>query len=873
MEDESFAKQRLADASRTKDTARRLALFSLTAAAALAFLLAVAVVDYWIILPAWARVAGLLLASAAIVAGALRFRASLRQPTRLKEAALDMEAGNPAAGCELSTAAEYVSGERRPRQDYEQELATALEVKAAEHLRKLQAPYWNRSIPGALLLGGCMFAILLFVAFASGGLQAFKRAAVPWSHAPYTRVSVQPGNVEAPVGQDIDIKSAFSGRMPKAAQFAWQDEGSSQWQLASLTVNEKGEALYPLKNVRNPMSYRVSGSDAVSPVFKIDPYFPPEVKEFQAGLDLPTYARRPKLHQSGTNISALRGTTASLQVTPNVQLASAQLRFEDGQVVALKPSANGFWNTDLKIDKDARFQIELTDAKGHHSASNGLYQITAFKDEPPKVEIPDPGQDMRAEATNTVPVRISATDDYGLDEIKLVYHKLGGPEQFITAKRNGETNSEFSAEIPLSSLGLAEYELVAYHAEARDNNTLDGPGIGKSDVYFIEINNQEGGQSKAQGKSQRVNLLVIQKQIVADTTGTLANAEPGTFNELAQREKDAIDFGNIYVQNLAGRGPASAEMQAAVADMQKAQSALEKHARADALPPAESALAHLYQVLKLMPELKDLPTKPQQNQPKTNQPPLLNVVLDAIKKKKDQPDDQELAAALQQAEQLRDEQAGLNLGVQGSGTGQGNNESKMVRASNDAKDGKGQAPAKAKGGKGKGKGGKNGKGKGDGQKPGGKPADKPGEKSGEKPGEKPGDDSKEKEDKNSPEPAQEDALALAEKQSELSKEASDLAQKLDRLAGKDKRLGHNAAAGMKQAAGQMRAAAQAMQAGNMQSAGTKGLESGASLESSIAAIQRALQGRPERVDVSEEESPKEYETLIAEYLKKLSHAE
>jgi hypothetical protein len=64
-----------------------------------------------------------------------------------------------------------------------------------------------------------------------------------------------------------------------------------------------------------------------------------------------------------------------------------------------------------------------------------------------------------------------------------------------------------------------------------------------------------------------------------------------------------------------------------------------------------------------------------------------------------------------------------------------------------------------------------------------------------------------------------------------------------------------------------------MRSGNKQTAGTMGSESAESVKSAIAMIQQALPQRPERVDVSEEQSPKEYETIIAEYLKKLSYQE
>ena len=50
-------------------------------------------------------------------------------------------------------------------------------------------------------------------------MTAFKRASMPWLNAKYTEVQVQPGNVEIPIGRDLEEKTLFTGRIPRQANF------------------------------------------------------------------------------------------------------------------------------------------------------------------------------------------------------------------------------------------------------------------------------------------------------------------------------------------------------------------------------------------------------------------------------------------------------------------------------------------------------------------------------------------------------------------------------------------------------------------------------------------------------------------------------
>jgi hypothetical protein len=784
------------------------------------------------------------------------------RPTRLKQGALKIESQRPDLGCEVSTAAEYLTGERKLEHEYEPELAAALEAKTSKHLASVPMPAGRLLIRFAMLLGLTAVALVILVFASPGGLAALERTAVPFSNAHYTTVQVQPGDFEIPVGKNISITNVFSGRPPRDARIAWTPREVPQWQTAGLKGDAQGTYFYTLTNLQSDLVYHVAGSDAASPDYHITTYIPPSVKDFNILLKYPEYTHRSPLIQSSPNISVVRASIAEVRIQPSVALKQAKLTLTNGTDIALSPGPDGSWVGKMPITKDTEYYTELVDVKGHHGVNEKPYLVQALPDNPPKVEISDPGKDIRSSSTNKILVKISVSDDFGVDQIKLVYNKLNGAQQTMEAKRASETNGEVlaMAELDLSSMDLKEFELVAYHAEATDNNTLDGPGLGKSPVYFIEITDLEAGQSLSQGQSQKVNLLVIQKQIVADTTAMASAAPADKFKEIAVRQTDAAEFGRMYQDALAGAGEALNEMHSAITEMELASGQLEKQQRSEALPHEESALAHLYQVVKLMPDLGNLPVAAPPTAQKPPASPKVQVVLDAIKqKKKEQPDNKEIEDALEQAKDLARAQAGLNTAMRDAGDSDGKGQGKKPGNQGQSQS-QSQSQAQAKG-QGQGQGEGEGQGQGEGQPKGDQVG---GTKDTQDPKE-PGTDSQP--------PKSESPTEIAQKEDQLSKEAAALADRLKRLGNQDKRVGHNAGNAANRAATKMAAAGKAMAQGTADAAGEHGFQGELAMRNVVDQLERVLKNQPDPTDIAHEDAPKEYDALISEYLKKLSHAE
>ena len=162
---------------------------------------------------------------AAGLGGWLKLR---RRPTSIKEAALDTEGRRADLGCVVSTAAEYISGERPITHQYEPELVAALEEQAASNLKGVEVSYSNRLLAPAAFLAIALLTLLMFAAIAPVAFTAFKRTVAPWSKETYTTVQVMPGSIES-LSTGVTSSSPISANrfMPESSSIYRRSTGSS----------------------------------------------------------------------------------------------------------------------------------------------------------------------------------------------------------------------------------------------------------------------------------------------------------------------------------------------------------------------------------------------------------------------------------------------------------------------------------------------------------------------------------------------------------------------------------------------------------------------------------------------------------------------
>lgn len=125
-----------------------------------------------------------------------------------------------------------------------------------------------------------------------------------------------------------------------------------------------------------------------------------------------------------------------------------------------------------------------------------LIALAVTRDSSPSVKIEQPARDLLLpNATRSIPIRVSASDDLGLASLELQYTKVSGSgEQFefqegglpLRVSRGSSREWRADAEMALTPLNLEPGDSLVYRAVARDGRPGD-VGLAASDTYFVEI--------------------------------------------------------------------------------------------------------------------------------------------------------------------------------------------------------------------------------------------------------------------------------------------------------------------------------------------------------------------------------------------------
>ena len=338
--------------------------------------------------------------------------------------------------------------------------------------------------------------------------------------------NVSPGNIQIKRGEDITVTAKVSGHLDAPVAIYYQlteigetessedneikgnvvdedtqlphDANPDRWQSIQMNRNAN-EALYSatIEQIDRSLQYYVSTKDVMSTHFQITVSEEPIVKTFQLELTYPLYTQLPS-QQLDTNVGdveVLYGTEITFTGVSNKPLSEAYLIFQDSDPVTINVKDEKNMKGSFIAEQASTYHIHIQDEHGMSNKVPLKYTLNVFKDEPPQVDIIEPGKDLVLDTDLIVRLKVDATDDYGLQNVQLVYriqkddfNPIKTTLKHVPHNTSPPLTTQFLTYAwDIAPIGLFPGETLSYYVQATDTDDVSGPNIGKSRTFTLRF--------------------------------------------------------------------------------------------------------------------------------------------------------------------------------------------------------------------------------------------------------------------------------------------------------------------------------------------------------------------------------------------------
>lgn len=231
----------------------------------------------------------------------------------------------------------------------------------------------------------------------------------------------------------------------------------------------------------------------------------------------PAYTGRPDRLLEGTDgaILALPGTEVEIDATCDREPSRAELRLGELRL-PLRIQGRGLSGR-LLVMNEGGYRFALEDRAGRTLLDDRLRPIQLEPDQPPRVELLSPTDDLTRRADEGIELQFDARDDFGLSGVRLVWRVTGreGRQGEKTLRQlSGERLARHKARWELAGHDFRPGERVQFYLEAQDNDTVRGPKSGRSasrtlNIFSPEAQRRETNRLARETWEELVTFLAI----------------------------------------------------------------------------------------------------------------------------------------------------------------------------------------------------------------------------------------------------------------------------------------------------------------------------------------------------------------------------
>ena len=485
---------------------------------------------------------------------------------------------------------------------------------AAQHTPEKQvAP---REFHLAWSSAGVALAILLLVAIAGPGNYSYgiRDLWVGWAFPgllPPQSIEVLPGDDGIRLGGTVRVQASMQGFDPADA-LVHASFGDGEWQQVPMSQGEDGFE-FSFFSVRQSLEYFVSANNVRSPTFQVHVVDLPNVENLSLTYRYPDWTgHEPEVHDPGGDIRTIADTEIELRITTDRPMTPGSVILDNDEVSLDVDGTTA--TTTFAVNEDGQYFVAAT-VGGERIRLTDDYFITILDDRAPEIAFVRPGRDWSASRIEEVTTKITAEDDFRINELELRYSVNGGDWESVELDDNLET-IEVDHVFFLESLAengeeaLVPGDLISYYAVAEDR-----VNSARTDMFFIDVQpfdrrysqSQQAGGGQQGGPQNEVSER--QREIIISTWNLIREQNDQRRGDDAYVTDNAALLSRLQqtlkeqVETLAERAEAR---QLTATDDEIAEFVEHLYRAAEAMTPAAERLAETDLEKALLPEQEAL---------------------------------------------------------------------------------------------------------------------------------------------------------------------------------------------------------------------------------------------------------------------------
>ncbi len=133
------------------------------------------------------------------------------------------------------------------------------------------------------------------------------------------------------------------------------------------------------------------------------------------------------------------------------------------------------------------------------------HRLEIDPDRAPRVDLYTPGDPLEVAGSRRVELAYSIDDDYGLGEVELVWRVGDSPEaRKLVLPATAQRSASGKWEWDLGELDLQPGAHVAYHLEAKDNDSVPAPNVGHSRTFYLTVSSPREKHERSVGNQEQL---------------------------------------------------------------------------------------------------------------------------------------------------------------------------------------------------------------------------------------------------------------------------------------------------------------------------------------------------------------------------------